>query len=376
MPATKSLRATVQAASNTPTLCLFMIVKNETLHMPRLIANVAPLIDHAVICDTGSTDSTLECTRDALQQHGVAYTLHQHEWRNFGHNRTLALRAARGICDYLLTLDADSELVYQPSAAIKPQLATRLDEYSLTLEHGSLEFRRMVIFKDDPRIDWQCVGAVHEYFTAGAHNATRGHVADIRIRTVGEAGGVRSGRFERDLALLRDEVAHNPQDTRAQFYLAQTLRDLGRPQESAVEYRKRATMGGWHEEVYYSLFQAAVLDGDAYDLLRAFAYRPGRADAAYACAKAFRDQQDHALALLVCERYQANRHLAADDVLFIARDPKQWGMELEHALARYYTGDVAGFTQRSEQLLRDTTLPEHIRELVQNNLAQYGLGKS
>src|SRR5690606_31972913 len=117
----------------TPTLCLFMIVKNEAQHMPRLIANVAPMIDHAVICDTGSTDDTLAYTRNALQQHGIAHTLHQHQWRNFGHNRTLALRAARGICDYLLTLDADSELVYQSPAAIKPQLAARLDEYSLTL---------------------------------------------------------------------------------------------------------------------------------------------------------------------------------------------------------------------------------------------------
>lgn len=89
---------------------------------------------------------------------------------------------------------------------------------------------------------------------------------------MGEAGGVRSGRYERDLALLRDEVARNPHDTRAQFYLAQTLRDLGRRRESAAEYRKRAAMGGWVEEVYYSLYQAALLDGDAYDLLRAFAY--------------------------------------------------------------------------------------------------------
>lgn len=359
--------------THAPTLCLFMIVKNEAQHMPRLIANVAPLIDHAVICDTGSTDQTVEVTRAALQQQSIAHTLHQHQWRNFGHNRTLAVRAARGICDYLFTLDADSELVYQPPAAIKPQLATGLDEYSLTLEHGAVEYRRPVIFRDDPRIDWHCVGVVHEYFTAGAHDATRGHIDDIRIRTVGQAGGVRSGRYERDLALLRDEVARNPDDTRAQFYLAQTLRDLGRRGESAAEYRKRAAMGGWVEEVYYSLYQAALLDGDAYDLLRAFAYRPGRAEAAYACAKALREQQDHALALLVCERYQANRHLAEADVLFITRDAKQWGVELEHSLAQYYTGDAAGFTQRSEQLLGDTSLPAHIRTLVQNNLAQYGL---
>lgn len=43
-----------------PTLCLNMIVKNESRIIKRLLESVAPWIDSYCICDTGSTDNTVE----------------------------------------------------------------------------------------------------------------------------------------------------------------------------------------------------------------------------------------------------------------------------------------------------------------------------
>ena len=42
------------------TLCLNMIVKNESKIIRRLLESVAPYIDCYCICDTGSTDNTIE----------------------------------------------------------------------------------------------------------------------------------------------------------------------------------------------------------------------------------------------------------------------------------------------------------------------------
>ena len=42
------------------TLCLNMIVKNESKIIARLLTSVSPIIDSYCICDTGSTDNTVE----------------------------------------------------------------------------------------------------------------------------------------------------------------------------------------------------------------------------------------------------------------------------------------------------------------------------
>lgn len=43
-----------------PTLCLCMIVKNESRIMTRMLDTVIDHIDSYCICDTGSTDDTME----------------------------------------------------------------------------------------------------------------------------------------------------------------------------------------------------------------------------------------------------------------------------------------------------------------------------
>ena len=43
-----------------PTICLNMIVKNESKIITRLFDTVLHIIDTYCICDTGSTDNTVE----------------------------------------------------------------------------------------------------------------------------------------------------------------------------------------------------------------------------------------------------------------------------------------------------------------------------
>ena len=49
---------------NSPTLCLNMIVKNESKIITRLFDSVLSIIDCYCICDTGSTDNTVELITD------------------------------------------------------------------------------------------------------------------------------------------------------------------------------------------------------------------------------------------------------------------------------------------------------------------------
>jgi len=94
---------------NTPKLCLNMIVKNESKVILRLLNSVIHLIDGYCICDTGSTDNTVELIESFMEEHNIPGTIVREPFQDFGYNRTFALNEAAKMpnMDYLLLLDAD-----------------------------------------------------------------------------------------------------------------------------------------------------------------------------------------------------------------------------------------------------------------------------
>ena len=93
-----------------PTICLNMIVKNESKIITRLFETVLPIIDSYCICDTGSTDNTRQIIKDYFDSKNIPGQIIRHPFKNFGHNRDYALKAAKSMADYLLFLDADMKL--------------------------------------------------------------------------------------------------------------------------------------------------------------------------------------------------------------------------------------------------------------------------
>lgn len=261
-----------------PSICLCMIVKNEAKVIERCLASVAGLVDSWVISDTGSTDGTQQLIRSALE--GIPGELHEEPWINFGHNRTANIRRARGRADYLLLLDAD--LVIRQDAALPPLTA---DAYMLRHE-GETSYRIKRLVRGD--VAWRYEGVTHEYLTSDDAKGQGQENLDALVVEDFADGGSRSDKFERDARLLTAEMERDPGNARTVFYLAQTMRDMGRPEEAITLYERRARMGGWVEEVYCALLQAGILkagNGDwpgAMDTLsRAWEVRPQRLEACY-----------------------------------------------------------------------------------------------
>ncbi|MHB8492340.1 MAG: glycosyltransferase, partial [Solirubrobacteraceae bacterium] len=109
------------------TICLCMIVRDETEVIERCLASVRGLIDTWVICDTGSADGTPAAIESALA--GIPGQLHRCPWVDFGHNRSELMRLARGAADYLLLLDADM------TVAVEGPLPATLSANSYLLRH-------------------------------------------------------------------------------------------------------------------------------------------------------------------------------------------------------------------------------------------------
>jgi glycosyltransferase involved in cell wall biosynthesis len=71
-----------------PTICLTMIVKNESKVIRRCIDSVKDYINYWVIVDTGSTDGTQDLVKEIMDEYGIPGELHERPWVDFGHNRT------------------------------------------------------------------------------------------------------------------------------------------------------------------------------------------------------------------------------------------------------------------------------------------------
>ena len=91
-----------------PKLCLNMIVKNESKIITRLLDSVKDIIDCYCICDTGSTDNTIELIETYFKSKSIPGKIVKETFKNFEYNRTFALQACKELdADYVLLLDAD-----------------------------------------------------------------------------------------------------------------------------------------------------------------------------------------------------------------------------------------------------------------------------
>lgn len=338
-----------------------MIVKDESAVIERGLRSVRGLIDYWVICDTGSTDGTQALIRAALE--GIPGELHEREWVNFGHNRSELLEFARSKADYLLLLDADMTVTYERSQL--QELSA--DSYMLRhAEDPEYWIKRLV--RGDR--DWRYVGATHEYIITDEPDHTE-NLGAIVVHHHGDSG-TRAEKFKRDLRLLVSELGREPDNPRTVFYLAQTLRDVGRLDEAIRLYRRRSTMGGWPEEAFYALYQVGVLAAQANRrdeavaaLFNAWSGRPQRAEPLYQLARMFRETDEYHAAHLVSERGIRIR-IPADN-LFVHRWMYEWGLLFEYSIAAYWVGQPTAALQACDRLLQMPRLPDQYRKQTEIN---------
>jgi len=339
------------------TVCLCMIVRDEAAVIARCLESVSSVIDCWLICDTGSVDATRAIIRDTLR--GIPGELRERPWVDFGHNRSELMELARGRADYLLLLDADMTLT--ASGALPAVLSA--DAYLLR-HMGDPEYWIKRLVRGDRR--WEYVGTTHEYLVAtdGAETEER---LDVLVVAHHADGGARADKLQRDVRLLQRDLERDPANGRAVFYLAQTYRDLGRLERAAELYMQRAAMGGWTEEVFYSLYQAGVIRAELADwtaamalLIDAFEYRPARLEPLYELASRLRLRGQHETAHLFAAR-GIGRPMPAD-ILFVHPWVYRWGMLFEYSITSYWTGDARAALKACDQLLALPDLPARYRE--------------
>lgn len=354
---------------NRQTICLNMIVKNEAPVIRRCLDSVRSFVDAWVIVDTGSTDGTQQIIREHMAS--LPGELIERPWVDFAHNRSEALELARGRADYVLVIDADEVLTFEPGFT-RPMLDRHA--YHFAIRSGSVSYFKIQLV--DNSLPWRFEGILHEFIQSAE---ARSEAVLPGVETLRFTDGARARdplTYRRDALTLERALLDEPNNSRYVFYLAQSYRDAREPELAIRWYRKRAELGGWVEEVWYSLYQIAEIRrqrGDAWPevleaYLEAFRTKPDRAGPLYKIGMHYQAQQQHALAHLFFA--QAMRiPYPAKDVLFIEKAIYRYMLPLEYAIAAYYCGDDAGAVEANNRLLLDPELPSEVMLRVEANRA-------
>ena len=181
-------------------------------------------------------------------------------------------------------------------------------------------------------------------------------------------------RGSTDRQMLLAEVERNPEDMRSVFYLAQSFFDAGDFVNARKWYARRAEMGGWAEEVYYSVYRVAVSMAhlgepwpDVQDaLLRSWAFRPTRAEPLYQIAVHYRVEKQYQLGYLFAER-AAQIPLPEEDALFVFAEVYAWRAIDEQAVCASWIGKHAEAFTLCRRLLARPDLPGERRQGIAHN---------
>tara|TARA_R100000458_G_C8246497_1_gene224337 strand:+ start:4 stop:1197 length:1194 start_codon:yes stop_codon:yes gene_type:complete len=343
-------------------------------------------IDYWVICDTGSTDGTQDMIKDFFEKKGIPGELHEVPWEGFGKSRTRALGLCDGKADYAWMIDAD-DYVEGDFQFPEPMNA---DGYSLKIQRGDFTWWRNQIFKTG--ISWGYEGVLHEYAACSGKKPEELNQAringnyHIEARTMGNRNvGISAvEKYTKDADMLLDALTnpespnYEPKNSRYQFYLAQSYFDSQQFEKAETAYLDRANLGGWEEEVYYSMFRMAIISTildrpwqeQSERYLQAWAYRPIRAEPLHQLARLHRSRGEPRQAYLYA-KHAAELKIPEQDILFISEDVYRWMCVDEIGATAFYCHDFEQGAAACRYILDKNLCPQEDRDRIEKNLDTY-----
>jgi hypothetical protein len=353
------------------------MIKNEEKIIERCLKNSLSICDAICVTDTGSTDNTCNKINQIFNTLTIPTKLCHDEWKHFGHNRTNAFNNTVQFCQelgwdlnttYGLLLDGD--MILRAVNFNKEELndnGYKIIQKNNVIEYYNTRFVRL-------GHSWKCVGVTHEYWD-GSQTSTLTK-DKIYIDDIGD-GGAKHDKFERDIRLLTQGLIEEPNNVRYVFYLAQSLKDTGKFKEAIKMYKKRISMGGWIEEVWYSYYMIAKIwlvlkNEEKFECWanKAYKCRKERAEPIYELTKYFREvgQQIKSYHYYMIG---INIPFPKNDLLFIENKVyEKYLFEYEYSIIQYYVfpNDRLTGLKRSIEYLNKYNYNE---DTVYNNIDHY-----
>jgi glycosyltransferase involved in cell wall biosynthesis len=208
-------------------LSIAIICKNEQACLEKCLESIKDA-DEIVICDTGSTDKTIEIAKKYTDK---IYTF---PWINdFSAARNFAKEKCTG--DWILSIDADHQLLTSIDKVKEEIEKAKSDVLSIKSNSSSGWHYRAVLFRNDPEIKW--VGKVHENL-----NKPGDEIVDVERHC--DYSDNHKLDPERNLNILKT-MERTP---RTLFYLGKEYRDLKKYNEAIKEFNDYINVSTWLDE--------------------------------------------------------------------------------------------------------------------------------
>lgn len=351
------------------TVCLNMIVKDESEVIERCLASVKHLIDYWVIIDTGSKDGTQEVVKNYLKD--IPGELLERPWVDFAHNRNEALKAAKNKADYLLFIDADETWQYADNFALP---ALDKDAYFVRVRQiGAVDFKRIGLV--NVHLDWKWNGVLHEVPECPLAK-TFGQLDGV-LNVCNELKGARSkspDTYLKDAAVLEKAIKKDPENSRYMFYLGQSYLAAEKYQLGLGAFEKRSAMVSEDvQETYMSLYNIGIAqeklnnyDAAIKSYFKAYEFRPTRAEPLFRASVLYR-KQDNLLLGYLLSKFALSIPTPTEDmcVEYMTYD---YALLIEFANCALLLGKFQEGFEACARLLSNPNLPSDIQPQVKANL--------
>jgi hypothetical protein len=265
------------------TICLSMIVRNESQVILKCLESVKSIIDYFIICDTGSTDNTISIIESWALKNNVLGSIHTHEWTDFATNRNMALALSKDKADYSLIIDADEYLVYSG----EPLEDLKDDGYEIISEYNDLVYKRIQLLSN--KVPWCFHNIIHEYPDSPDIKSIGSITSFRNIPTTLGSRSKDPNKYYKDCLLLEIELGKYPTNTRYIFYLAQSYKDCGNYKKALEYYNRRLSIVSNtpnSSEIYISYLESSRCKRElgldyTIELLKGYEYIPNRLECPY-----------------------------------------------------------------------------------------------
>ena len=382
----KDLPKTQNSIKTRPTIVFATMCKNEEHCILETLKSVAPYIDYWIVCDTGSTDKTIELVKNFFAEKGIPGELHEDSWVGFDHNKTLMIQRAKGKADYIMHLDADDQLVGQFKFSLDE---SGKDAYHIPVRRGSAEWKALILFKAD--YTWKFCGVAHTTIKAlEIPSYSTGDLSHYGYYISGEGIGSRAfdpKKYLYDAERLQkqfwDTLISDPDglNNRSIFYTAQSYMDYGMHKEGLQWNRLYLKVQDtWIEERFEAQMRVSqclmALGADLNEIIaemdKAIAIFPDRSEPCVHLGRYLNQKGQHELAYKYLKQATRNNiaNIKSKYVLFVNQLCYGKYINDELSVACYWTDKFEEGLNYLKQIINDPEF-ESQQERLNSNLQHF-----
>jgi glycosyltransferase involved in cell wall biosynthesis len=354
------------------TICLTMIVKNEAHIIRDTLKNICDHIniDYWVISDTGSTDNTPEIIQHFFMEQKIDGELFYHEWKNFAHNRSLALECSFQKTDYVFIFDADDSLIGE----IKLPLPLIYDRYMFKFGTSFSYVRPLLITN---RKKWWFTGVLHEYLDAPNTEKRSTVTIEGNYHVHSGRSGARNlnpDKYKDDAHMLEKAIQDEPRKdlkSRYAYYCGQSYRDAHDNENAILWFKKCIDFNAWDQErfcaAYYigEIYENTDFEQSQFWFCKTIQYDSERIEGIVRCVTQLYNKGNHVLVNALYHKYKDYQH-NLQNKLFMSVTLYEYHLEFFNSISAYYANDLPSGYECCKRVILNCKDIDRVEKTIKN----------